>query len=314
MESDIKIYIAGHQGLVGSALFGKFHQKGLTNLITRDRKDLDLIDQAETLRFFKNNTPGLVVLTAAKVGGITANIKYPADFLYENLMIAANVIKSAFDTGVKGLLYISSSCIYPRLSEQPMKEESIFSGPFEPENEGYSIAKITGLKLCSFFRKQYGVDYYSVIPTNLYGPRDHFDPASSHVIPALLKRFHEAKENSEKKVTVWGTGDARREFLFVEDFVEAIYLLISVRHGYDTLNIGFGKDITIRELAETISDVVGYKGKIEFDSSKPEGMKKKLVDNSRISNLGWKPKTSLEEGLLKTYDWFLKNKGVKNER
>lgn len=314
MELNSKIYIAGHQGLVGSTLLEYLQKKGYSNLLTRDRSVLDLTNQTETLRFFKSETPDVVILAAAKVGGIAANIKNPADFLYDNLMIEANVINSAFLTETKRLLFLGSSCIYPRLCDQPMREDYILTGPFEPTNEGYAVAKVAGLKLCSFFNRQYGTGFKTIIPPNLYGPRDNFDFETSHVIPALIRRFHEAKVQKSNEVVVWGSGKARREFMFVEDLADVIHHLLSIEHEYDVINVGVGDDVSIRELAETISEVVGYDGEIVFDSSKPDGMPRKLVDNSRIRSLGWEPKTSLEKGLRITYDWFLKNKEADHGR
>ena len=308
MNIDSKIYIAGHRGLVGSTLLEYLRNKGYSNIVTRDRSTLDLTNQTETLRFFKSETPDYVIMAAARVGGIAANMKYPADFLYENLMIEANVINSACETGTKKLIFLGSSCIYPRLCDQPMKEDYILTGPFEPTNEGYAVAKVAGLKLCSYFNRQYGTDFITIIPPNLYGPKDNFDPESSHVVAALIKRFHEAKIQKSSEVIVWGSGDARREFMFVEDLADAVHLLLTMESEYDVINVGVGTDVSIRELAETISDVVGYGGKILFDSSKPDGMPRKLVDNSRILSLGWKPKVLLKEGIQITYDWFL-NKG-----
>lgn len=308
MNIDSKIYIAGHRGLVGSTLLEYLRNKGYSNIVTRDRSTLDLTNQTETLRFFKSGTPDYVIMAAARVGGIAANMKYPADFLYENLMIEANVINSAFETGTKKLLFLGSSCIYPRLCDQPMKEDYILTGPFEPTNEGYAVAKVAGLKLCSYFNRQYGTDFITIIPPNLYGPRDNFDPESSHVVAALIKRFHDAKIQQSNQVSVWGSGNARREFMFIEDLAVAVYQLLSMESEYDVINVGVGRDVSIRELAETISEVVGYGGKILFDSSKPDGMPRKLVDNSKILSLGWNPKVSLKEGIKITYDWFL-NKG-----
>lgn len=314
MELNSKIYIAGHQGLVGGTLLEYLQKKGYSNLLTRDRSVLDLTNQTETLRFFKSETPDFVILAAAKVGGIATNIKNPADFLYVNLMIEANVINSAFLTETKRLIFLGSSCIYPRLCDQPMREDYILTGPFEPTNEGYAVAKVAGLKLCSFFNRQYGTYFKTIIPPNLYGPRDNFDFETSHVIPALIRRFHEAKVQKSSEVVVWGSGKARREFMFVEDLADAIHHLMSIEYEYDVINVGVGDDVSIRELAETVSEVVGYDGEIVFDSSKPDGMPRKLVDNSRIRSLGWEPKTSLEKGLRVTYDWFLKNKEADHGR
>jgi len=314
VELNSKIYIAGHQGLVGSTLLEYLRNKGCSNLVTRDRNALDLTSQAETLQFFKSETPDIAILAAAKVGGIAANMKYPVDFLYENLMIEANVINSAFVTGTKKLLFLGSSCIYPRLCDQPMKERYILTGPFEPTNEGYAVAKVAGLKLCSFFNRQYGKDFKTIIPPNLYGPRDNFHLETSHVVPALITRFHEAKVQESNEVVVWGSGRARREFMFVEDLADAIYHLLSIEHEYDVINVGVGDDVSIRELAETVSRVIGYDGRIVFDSSKPDGMPRKLVDNSRIRSIGWESKTPLEKGLRITYDWFLKKKEADHGR
>jgi len=311
-----KVYVAGHNGMVGSALIRILKKKGV-RLITRDRKELDLTNQAKVQNFFKKVKPDQVYLAAAKVGGIYANNTYPAEFIYENLIIEANLIHSAFLSGVKKLMFLGSSCIYPKFSNQPMKEEELLSGLLEPTNEPYAIAKIAGIKICESYNRQYGsthnVDYRSVMPTNLYGPGDNYDSKNSHVIPALIKKFHEAKIKKTPKVIVWGSGTPRREFLYVDDLARACYHVMNLskniynkntKSARSHINVGYGTDLTIEELAKTIKKIIGYKGKIEFDVRKLNGMPRKLLDSSRIKNLGWKPKINLEEGLVKVYEDF----------
>ncbi|MFM8312720.1 MAG: GDP-L-fucose synthase family protein [Deltaproteobacteria bacterium] len=313
-----KIYVAGHQGMVGSSITRILKQNGYTNLVTRTRAELDLTQQQEVNRFFESEKPEQVYLAAAKVGGIYANNTYPAEFIYQNLMVQVNAIEAAYRNGVKKLLFLGSSCIYPRLASQPMKESSLLTGLLEPTNEPYAIAKIAGIKLCESYNRQYGVDFRSVMPTNLYGPGDNYHPENSHVIPALIRRFHEAKVNKSSKVVVWGTGNARREFLFVEDMAEAsVYVMNLNSESYRNavqpmqshINVGFGTDITIRELAETIAKVVGFEGKIEFDSSKPDGAPRKFLDCSLLNRLGWSPKVQLEAGLKIAYANFVDSNG-----
>ncbi len=305
MDKSGKIYVAGHRGLVGSAIVRKLKEKGYNNIVVRDHKDLDLRDQYKTREFFELERPDYVFLAAAKVGGIYANATYPADFIYDNLAIEVNVIKAAYDFGVKKLLFLGSSCIYPKFAPQPIKEEYLLSGYLEPTNEAYAIAKIAGLKMCQYFNQQYGTNYISVMPTNLYGPNDNFDLENSHVLPALIRKFHEAKVNNKPYVEVWGTGSPRREFLYVDDLADACVFLMEEYNGNDVINIGTGEDITIRELAELIKRIVGYNGEIKFDTSKPDGTPRKLLDVSKLRKLGWRHKVSLEEGIYRTYKWFV---------
>lgn len=305
MEKSAKIFVAGHLGLVGSAIVRNLHGRGYNNLVLKTRSELDLLEQAQVRAFFAAERPEYVVVAAAKVGGILFNNNYQADFLYENVVIATSIIRSAYETGVKKLLYLGSSCIYPRQAPQPIKEEYLLTGPLEPTNEGYALAKIVGLKLCEKFYKQYGKDFISAMPTNLYGPGDNFHPEHSHVIPGLIRRFHEAKVQDRPEVVIWGSGAPRREFLFVDDLAEALYILMLKYSEPVTINIGTGEDCTILELAETIKEVVGYQGKIVLDRSKPDGMLRKELDVSRIKALGWAPKTPLREGIKHTYQWAL---------
>ena len=304
MNKDSKIYVAGHRGLVGSAIMRKLQQEGYTNIITRTHKELDLTNQAQTQEFFEKEKPEYVFLAAAKVGGIHANNTYPADFAYINIMIESNVIKASFDYGVKKLLFLGSSCIYPKLCPQPIKEEYLLTGLLEKTNEAYAIAKIAGLKMCQYFNRQYGTNYISVMPTNLYGPNDNFDLETSHVLPALIRKFHEAKINNKPYVEVWGTGTPRREFLHVDDLADATVYLMNNYDENEPLNIGTGKDITIKELAELIKEIVGYEGEIKFDTTKPDGTPRKLLDVSRLHNAGWEHKITLREGIENTYEWF----------
>jgi GDP-L-fucose synthase len=311
---DQKIYVAGHQGMVGSSILRNLKDKGYANIICRTHKELDLINQNEVNQFFEEEKPDQVYLAAAKVGGIHANNTYPAEFIYTNLMIEANVIHAAYTSGVKKLLFLGSSCIYPKLAEQPMSEESLLSGHLEATNEPYAIAKIAGIKLCESYNRQYGVDYRSVMPTNLYGPGDNYHPENSHVIPALIRRFHEAKVNGNTSVMIWGSGKPRREFLYVDDMAEAsVFVMELNKKKYQSqtesmlshLNVGFGNDITIHELAMTIKKVIGFGGEIQFDSNKPDGSPQKLMDSGRLNELGWHAKTDLESGLNKAYQDFL---------
>ncbi len=307
MEKDSKIYVAGHRGLVGSAIVRKLREKGYQNLVYRTRKELDLRDKNQVDEFFEREKPDYVFLAAAKVGGIVANNEYPADFIRDNLMIQTNVIDAAYRNGVKKLLFLGSTCIYPKFAPQPLKEEYLLTGELEPTNEPYAIAKIAGIKMCQSYNRQYGTKYISVMPTNLYGPNDNFDLHTSHVLPALIRKFHEAKENNAPYVEVWGTGTPRREFLYSDDLADACIFLMKNYEGNEIINIGVGKDISIKELAEKIKNVVGYQGEIKFDTSKPDGTPRKLVDVSRINALGWKASISLDEGLQKVYQWFLEN-------
>lgn len=320
MDKNAKIYVAGHQGLVGSTLVRQLHENGYENILTRTRSELDLTEQRAVYEFFQNEKPEYVLLAAAKVGGIYANNTYPAEFIYSNLMVASNVIHASFNAGVENLLFLGSSCIYPRLAQQPMSERALNTGLLEPTNEPYAIAKIAGIKLCESYNRQYGTNYRSVMPTNLYGQNDNFDLDNGHVIPALIRKFHEGKIRGDKTVTVWGSGNAKREFLHVNDMAEAsIYVLSLDKSIYEAntqpmishINVGTGIDVTIRELAETISEVVGFGGKVIFDSSKPDGAPRKLLDVSLINKLGWYPKISLRDGLAATYTWFLESKVIR---
>lgn len=309
-----KIYIAGHTGMVGSAVKRGFENRGYKNLLFKDYPGLNLINQSETDDFFENEKPEFVIIAAAKVGGILANNTYRADFIYDNLMIEANVINAAYKNNVEKLIFLGSSCIYPKMAVQPLKEESLLSGYLEETNEPYAIAKIAGIKLCENFYRQYGCNFYSVMPTNLYGPHDNFNLETSHVLPAFIRKFHEAKVNNHKSVTIWGSGKPMREFLYVEDLADAILFLtenIDANDLYDNgishINIGSGKDITIDDLAKLIAEIVGFKGKIIHDVKKPDGTPRKLMDVLRINKLGWKYKTDLRDGLEKTYKWFKQN-------
>ncbi len=307
MEKNAKIYVAGHRGLVGSAIVRGLKAKGYTNIIGRTHKELDLMDGVAVEEFFKTEKPEYVFLAAAKVGGIYANSTYPADFIFQNLQIQQNVIGNAFKYNVKKLMFLGSSCIYPKMCPQPIKEEYLLSGYLEETNEGYALAKISGLKMCQFFNKQYGTNYISVMPTNLYGPYDNFSGINSHVMPALIRRFHEAKINNAPEVVVWGSGTPLREFLYSEDMADACIYLMETYEGNDFFNIGTGKEITIKGLAELIKEVVGYEGKIVWDSTKPDGTPRKLLDVSRLEKAGWKYKMELKDGVKEAYKWFLEN-------
>ena len=305
MKSDSKIFIAGRRGLVGSAIERRFRDSGYNQIIGFGSKELDLRNQALVFDYFKRENPDYVILAAAKVGGIMANIKAPAEFLYDNLAIQNNIIEASHKNGVKKLLFLASSCIYPRESPQPMKEEYLLAGKPEPTNEGYALAKIVGLKLCEMYNRQYGTDYISVMPCNIYGIGDNFAPENSHVVAALIRKFHEAKLSGEEKVEVWGTGNARRELMFVDDLADACFYLFNNYSGNEFFNVGTGIDHSIKELVKIISDVVGYEGKIEFDTSKPDGMPQKLMDIDKLKNKGWVAKISLREGIKKTYKHYL---------
>ena len=316
MNLNDKIYIAGHKGLVGSAVLRNLESKGFNNLLTKSHKDLDLTNQTKVKNFFDKEKPDYVILAAAKVGGIYANNIYPADFIYQNTMIETNIIHSAFENKVKRLLFLGSTCIYPKEIEQPMREDALLSNKLEPTNEPYALSKILGIKLCESYNRQHGTDFRSVMPTNLYGINDSFDPKNSHVIPGLMQRFHNAKINNDNEVMVWGTGNAMREFLFVDDMAEASLFVLGIdKEIYDEntlpmishINVGSGKDITIKELAEIMREVVGFEGKISFDNTKPDGSPRKLIDVSRLSKMGWKNSTSLREGLELTYNWYKNN-------
>ncbi len=307
METDAKIYVAGHRGLVGSAILRRLQAAGFTRLLTRTRSQLDLRDQAAVDAFFAAERPDYVFLAAAKVGGILANATYPAAFIYDNLEIQNHVIHAAHRYGTQKLLFLGSSCIYPRLAPQPLKEEYLLTGPLEETNQWYAIAKIAGIKMVQAYRRQYGFRGISLMPTNLYGPGDNFDLQTSHVLPALLRKFHEAKVNAAPRVVVWGTGAPRREFLHVDDLADAALFLMEHYDGEEIINVGVGEDLTIRELAELIKEVVGYRGEIVFDTSKPDGTPRKLLDVSRLHQLGWRAKIPLREGLAQTYAWYLEH-------
>ena len=316
MNLSDKIYIAGHRGLVGSAIVRQLEERGFTNLLMRTHKELDLTSQTQVQDFFRQERPDYVILAAAKVGGIYANNNYPADFIYQNIMIEANIINSAYESKVKRLLFLGSTCIYPKAVKQPMREDVLLTGELEPTNEPYALAKITGIKLCESYNRQHGTDFRSVMPTNLYGINDNFHPENSHVIPALIQRFHQAKANNDAEVVVWGTGNAMREFLYVDDMAKAsLFILELDEECYQSntkpmlshINVGTGKDITIKEAAKTMKDVVGFKGKITFDKTKPDGVPRKLIDVTRLENMGWKYSMDLKEGLEKTYRWYLKS-------
>lgn len=307
METNAKIYVAGHNGLVGSAIVRSLHQQGYTNLVLKTSRELDLRRQADVEAFFAIEKPDYVFLSAAKVGGIHANNTYRAEFIYDNLILEANVIHSAYLAGVKKLLFLGSSCIYPKLCPQPMKEEYLLTGFLEPTNEPYAIAKIAGLKLCENYCQQYGVNFISAMPTNLYGINDNFDLANSHVLPALMRKFHEAKISHAPQVEVWGTGTALREFLYVDDLADALIFLMQHYNGVEFVNVGTGEEVSIKELAMTIQAVVGYTGELKFDATKPDGTPRKLLDTTNLNQLGWQPKTSFKSGIEKTYAWFVEN-------
>jgi len=304
MKTTSKIYIAGHRGLVGSAIVRKLESDGYTNIITRTHAELDLLNQKAVTDFFESEKPEYVFLAAAKVGGIMANKTYPADFIYQNLVIETNIVESAHQSGVIKLLFLGSSCIYPKLAPQPIKEEYLMTGPLEPTNDAYAIAKIAGIKMCQSYNTQYGTNYISVMPTNLYGENDNFDPETSHVLPALIRKFHEAKLAEAPSISMWGTGTAQREFLYVDDMATACLHLMNTYNEPEIVNIGTGEDITIKELAETVAKIVGYEGTLEWDTTKPDGTPRKLLDVSRLHSLGFKHTVSLEEGIKKTYEWY----------
>ncbi len=306
MEKNSKIYVAGHRGMVGSAIVRKLKQEGFENIITRTSSELDLRNQAAVDDFFSKERPAYVFLAAAKVGGILANNTYRAQFIYENLMMESNIIHASYVNAVQKLLFLGSSCIYPKLAPQPLKEEYLLTGLLEPTNEPYAIAKIAGIKLCEAFRDQYECNFISAMPTNLYGQGDNYHLQNSHVIPALLRKFHDGKANNAKAVEIWGTGTPLREFMYVDDLASACLFLMQEYNDRLFMNIGTGEEVTIRELAELVKEVTGFKGSIEFDSSKPDGTPRKLMDSERLHSLGWKHTTSLKEGLAKAYQFFLK--------
>lgn len=305
MKKDSKIYVAGHRGLVGSAIVRSLKEKGYTNIVVRTHKELDLIRQIEVEKFFEEEKPEYVFLAAAKVGGIHANNTFPANFIYDNLMIETNIIHSAYKNNVKKLIFLGSSCIYPKFAKQPIREEYLLTGELEETNEAYAIAKIAGIELCKFYRRQYNCDFISAMPTNLYGINDNFDLETSHVLPALIRKFHEAKVNNEEEVIMWGTGKPLREFMYVDDLADALIHLMLNYSEESHVNMGTGKDLSIGELANLIREVVGFKGHITNDLSKPDGTPRKLLDVSKLEKTGWKYKTDLKEGIEKTYKWYL---------
>ena len=317
MNKDSKIYVAGHLGLVGGGIWRAFERHGYTNLIGRSIDEMDLMNQQQVEEFFASEKPEVVVLVAAKVGGIYANDTYRGQFIYENIMIEMNVIHAAYKHDVKKLLFLGSSCIYPKLAEQPIREEALLTGPLEPTNEPYAIAKIAGIRLCDAYNRQYGTNFISAMPTNMYGPGDNYHPENSHVLPALIRRFHEAKESGAEKVVCWGTGSPLREFLYSDDLAEACVFLVENGEYKDMaftdesgtvqshINVGSGREVTIKELAETVKEVIGFKGEIEWDSTKPDGTPRKLMDSTRINALGWKPQVDLREGIARAYQDFL---------
>ena len=307
MNKDSKIYVAGHRGLVGSAIVRSLKDKGFNNIVCRTHKELDLTNQEAVRRFFEEEKIEYVFLAAAKVGGINANNTYPADFIYENLMIQNNVIKAAHDFGVTKLLFLGSTCIYPKMAPQPIKEEYLLTGALEETNEAYAVAKIAGLEMCKFFKRQYGDNFISCMPTNLYGPNDNFDLKNSHVLPALIRKFHEAKVNNSDVVEVWGTGTPLREFLYVDDMADACVFLMENYDGEQHVNIGTGEEVSIRQLAETIKEVVGFEGELVFNTDMPDGTPRKLTTVEKLHGLGWKHRVSLNDGIRRAYQWFLDN-------
>jgi GDP-L-fucose synthase len=307
MNEDARIFVAGHRGLVGSAIVRELERQGCGNLLLRGSAELDLRRQADVESFFQRERPEYVVLAAAKVGGIHANDTYPADFIRDNLQIQVNVIDAAWRSGAKKLCFLGSSCIYPKLAPQPMREEALLTGPLEPTNEWYAIAKIAGIKMCQAYRRQYGFNAISLMPTNLYGPGDNFDLQNSHVLPALIRRFHEAKVRGDAEVTIWGTGTPRREFLHVDDLAGAVVHLMRTYDGEEVVNVGCGEDIRIVDLAGLVARVVGYEGLVGVDPSRPDGTPRKLLDVTRLSALGWRPRIGLEDGIRSTYRWYLMN-------
>ncbi|MFR5943832.1 MAG: GDP-L-fucose synthase [Megamonas funiformis] len=307
MEKNAKIYVAGHRGMVGSAIVRALKNQGYTNIIIRTSKELDLRRQIDVEEFFAKEKPDYVFLAAAKVGGILANNEAPADFMYDNMILEMNVIHEAYKNKVKKLMFLGSSCIYPRMAPQPMKEDCLLTSELEKTNEAYALAKISGLKYCEYLNRQYNTDFISVMPTNLYGPNDNYHPEHSHVLPALIRRFHEAKENNLNEVVIWGTGTPLREFLYVDDLADACVYLMNTYSGNETVNLGTGKELSIRELAELVKKVVGFKGNITFDTTKPDGTPRKLLNVSKLEKLGWKYKTELEDGIKLAYEDFLNN-------
>jgi GDP-L-fucose synthase len=313
MHPSSKIFVAGHNGLVGSALVRKLRDSGFTDLLLRSRGELDLTNQLAVERFFVKERPEYVFLAAAKVGGIHANSAYPAEFIFSNMQVQMNVINESYRAGVKKLLFLGSSCIYPKHAPQPMREDALLSGYLEPTNEAYAIAKIAGIVMCRSYNKQYGTDFISVMPTNLYGPNDNYHPKNSHVLPALIRRFHEAKQNKDPKVIIWGTGNPTREFLYSDDLADACIFLMEKHTGNDIVNIGSGIEVTIRDLARHVQEAVGYEGKIEFDVTKPDGTPRKLLDCSKLHAMGWRHKVELDEGIKQAYEDFVTMLGDKEK-
>ena len=307
MDRTEKVYVAGHRGMVGSAIVRKLQAEGFTNILTRSRAELDLLDAAAVKTFYEEHRPSVVVVAAAKVGGIVANNEKPVEFLLENLQIQNNLISNAATFGARKLLFLGSSCIYPKFAPQPIPEDALLTGPLEPTNDAYALAKIAGIKLCQAYAKEYGKNFISGMPTNLYGPNDNFDLHTSHVLPALIRKVHAAKLSGAKSVPIWGTGTPRREFLHVDDLADACFFLLENYDDPAIVNIGCGEDITIRELAETVCEVVGFEGSLEFDTSKPDGTPRKLLDMSKLFGMGWRPKIPLREGIAGAYQWFLEN-------
>lgn len=307
MNKDSRVFVTGHRGMVGSAMVRCLEKKGYANIITRSRDELDLVNQDAVRSFFESEKPDAVVFASAKVGGIHANNTYPSEFMYENMMMEMNTIHSAFSNGVGRFLFLGSSCIYPREAPQPMHESCLLTSPLEATNEAYALAKISGLKYCSYLRRQYNVMFHSAMPTNLYGPGDNYHPQNSHVLPALIRRFHEARESGADVVEIWGTGTPRREFLHVDDLAEGLLYLLELEDPPDWVNVGYGEDVSIRELAELVKEVVAFEGEIHLDTSKPDGTPRKLMDNSLIQSLGWKPCISLKQGIASAYADFLKS-------
>jgi GDP-L-fucose synthase len=310
LQKDETIFVAGHRGMVGSAIHRRLLKDGFTRVIGRTRSELNLLDRRSVREFFEQERPSIVIDAAAKVGGILANNEQPVEFLLQNLTIQNNLIEAAADTGARKLLFLGSSCIYPKMAPQPISEDSLLTGPLEPTNDAYAIAKIAGIKLCQSYARQYGKNFISAMPTNLYGPHDNYDLRNSHVLPALIRKVHEAKKAGAKSIAVWGSGNPRREFLHTDDLADACVFLLEHYDQPDLINVGCGEDVTIRELAETVCDVLGFEGTLEFDPTKPDGTPRKLLDIQKIKSLGWSPKIPLREGIADAYDWFIKNQST----
>ncbi len=307
LQKDEAIFVAGHRGMVGSAIDRSLKRNGFTRVLGRSRAELDLLDRSAVRAFYEKERPGVVIVAAAKVGGILANWEQPVEFLLQNLTIQNNLIEGAADFGVRKLLFLGSSCIYPKMAPQPIREESLLTGPLEPTNDAYAIAKIAGIKLCQSYARQFGINFISAMPTNLYGPHDNYDPRHSHVLPALIRKVHDAKTSGADSITVWGSGNPRREFLYTDDLADACLFLLEHYDQPEPVNIGCGEDVTIRELAEIICETLGFGGRLEFDASKPDGTPRKLLDISKIKSLGWSPKIALREGIADAYRWFREN-------